>query len=150
MNWRKSADEALDYLGYFEQNLPYRDAIDLMLVFLGRRPACLVMDPEDEKLEKIRYFCEEYNLHMMVKENKRDSDPSRTAVFIFKEKGRFELIKNSEGRFYGFSERKVGKFLGFTDEDVEYFADNIEKGPIEAKTREKAAELAEEGLIDRE
>jgi len=142
--------EALEYLEYFEQNLPYRDAIDLMLVFLDERPACLVMDPEEEKLERIQDFCEKFGFHVKIRESKESSDLAKTGVFVSREGKRFELLEDSEGRFYGFSDRKVGEFLGFPEGDIDYFVENVTKGHVEARTREKARELTSEGLISRE
>ena len=150
VNWEDSTGEAAEFLEYFEQNLPYRDSVDLALVLLRERPACLIMDPEDEKLDKIRSFCEKFDLHIVLKKDEKGSGLSKTGVFVSREKERFELLEDSEGRFYGFSDREVGEFLGFPEEDIEYFAENIEDGPVESETREKAGELAEKGLIDRE
>lgn len=150
MKQNKSYAEAVEHFEYFEQNLPYRDAIDLMLVFLDKRPACLVMDPEEEKLENIRDFCGKIGFHVRIRESEESSDLAKTGVFVSRKRERFKLIENSEGRFYGFSDRKVGELLGFPEEDIEYFVENVKKGHVEARTREKARELASEGLIDRE
>ncbi len=142
--------EPLKDLEYFEQNLPYRDAIDLTLVYLGERPACLVMDPGEEEVRRIRKFCKKLGFYFLVKESVEYSDLSKTGVFVTKEKDRLNVLEDTNGRFYGFSDRKVGEFLGFPDEDVEYFAENIENGPLESETREKALELASEKVISRE
>ncbi len=150
MDHKESAAEALEDIEYFEQNLPYRDVIDLTLVYLGERPACLVMDPGKEEVRRIKEFCEKFGFHVLVKKSLESSDLSKTGVFVAREKDRLNMLEDSSGRFYGFSDRKVGEFLGFPDEDVEYFAENIENGPLEPETREKALELASEKIISRE
>lgn len=150
MKQDESSAEAVGYLEYFEQNLPYRDAIDLMLVFLDERPACLVMDPEEEKLENVQDFCEKFGFHVRIRKSEESSDLAKTGVFVSREKERFEILEDSDGRFYGFSDGKVGEFLGFPEEDIECFVENVKNGHVEARTREKARELASEGPIDRE
>ncbi|MFB6241261.1 MAG: hypothetical protein ABEJ36_00475 [Candidatus Nanosalina sp.] len=138
------------YMDFFLENLPHRECIDLFLVVLGERPACLVMDPDSEEREKLAEFCREFGLSFREQESRNESLLSSSGFFISRDESRFKHLKDSGGRFYGFSDRDVGKFLGFPEEDIEFFAENIEDGPLEVKTRKVVEDLVSHGEIDLE
>lgn len=143
-------DKAEEFIEFFLQKLPYRETLDLFLVILEKRPACLIMDPDEGEREKLAEFCREFDLEFREKSSKNESLLSSSGFFIAHDKSRFQKLQNSEGRFYGFSDRDVGDFLGFPEDDVEFFAEKVHEGPLEAKTREITEKMVEENLISQE
>lgn len=123
-----------------------RQALDLMLVFTGSRPACLIMDPDKEQTKELRELCNSENLAFTVKEDNTEGLGSH-GFFISRQTERLEMLENSEGRFYGLSDLDVGRFLGFPRQDTEYFHRNISENPVEPEIREKTSEMISKGEI---
>lgn len=134
-----------DYVDRFIQRFPRREALDLVLVGLGDRPACLVMDPGEEK-GLLRSYCD--SLGLAFRSYGGDSELARSGFFIAREKKRLEILENSEGRFYGLSDRDVGRFLGFPEDDIDYFRHKVGEKDLESGAREKARDMASEGHLE--
>ncbi len=147
---------------YFTEKLDDHVVIDeklaLLLLLLEERPGVLVMNPELDDRKILKQFAQEFDLEHLYTggEGERglkdkllheDSRMFKGGFFITDEKERFRILKESEGRFYGFSDRAVGRFLGYPEDDTEYFAENVVEGHIERPTREKAEELVSEGVL---
>lgn len=141
-------DKVEDYFDYFIDELPYRDVLDLFLMLIGERPACLVMNTDSGEVEKLKDFCQEFELYYRIEEG--ESKISGNAVFITSEEDRLEMLEKSDGRFCGFTDVQVGKFLGFPEEDAQYFSKNITEGQIEPEARRKTEEMIEKNLLSRE
>lgn len=141
-------DKVESYFDYFIDELPYRDVLDLFLMYIEERPSCLVMNTDSEEVEKLKDFCQTFNLHYQIEEG--ESKISGNAVFIALDKKRLKMLEKSNGRFCGFSDIQVGKFLGFPEEDAEYFSQNITNGQIEPEARRKAEKMIEDNLLSRE
>jgi hypothetical protein len=141
-------EEVEKYISYFLDNLPQRETVDVFLVLIGERPACLVMDPDTEEKQKLRDFCEVFDLNYLLKEREDGSMLSDSGFFISCKQDRFEMLEDSDGRFYGFSDRCVGEFLGFPEDDIEFFQENVKKGHVEAETRKVVEDLLSRGVID--
>jgi len=146
----EKSDKAEEFLEFFLQRLPYRETLDLFLVILEERPACLIMDPDKGEREKLAEFCREFDLEFREQSSKNESLLSSSGFFISCDEERFQKLQDSEGRFYGFSDRDVGDFLGFPEDDIEFFAENVEEGPVEVKTREITEKMVRENLISQE
>lgn len=144
-NKDKEESDIKKYFDYFLKELPYRDVLDLYLIFIEERPACLVMNTEPEEVRKLENFCREFDLHYRVEEGK--SKISGESVFITTEQDRLEMLEKSSGRFCGFTDIQVGRFLGFPEEDVEYFSENITDGQIEPEVRQKAEKMVQNGVL---
>lgn len=136
------------YFNYFIEELPYRDVLDLFLMLIDERPACLVMNTDSGEVEKLKGFCREFELYYRIEEG--ESKISGNAVFITSEKDRLGMLEKSDGRFCGFTDVQVGKFLGFPKEDAEYFSRNITDGQIEPEARRKTEEMIEDNLLSSE
>lgn len=141
-------DRVEDYFNYFIDELPYRDVLDLFLMLIEERPACLVMNTDSGEVEKLKEFCQEFELYYRVEEGA--SKISGNAVFITLEEYRLEMLDKSDGRFCGFTDVQVGKFLGFPEEDAHYFSKNITDGQIEPEARRKTEEMISDNLLPRE
>jgi hypothetical protein len=138
---------AEDHIKFFLKNLPLRETVDLFLLLLEERPACLIMDPDREETEKLKDFCNKFNLEYITREGSRDSMLSKSGFFVCRNENRLKMLKGSDGRFYGFSDRDVGNFLGFPDDDIEFFHENVERGHVESRTREVVQEMVSNGKI---
>jgi hypothetical protein len=145
-----NVEKVEDHMDFFLDNLSRRESVDLFLIVIGERPACLIMDPNETEKERLKDFCDDFDLHWREKQSKQDSTLSSSGFFISRDKRRFKHLKDSGGRFYGFSDVDVGRFLGFPEEDVEFFAENIEDGPLEVKTRKVVEDLVTRGKIPSE
>lgn len=141
-------DKIEEHISDFLELLPHRETVDLFLVVLEERPSCLVMDPDDEEKRKLERFCDDLDLSFLEAEDSEGSMLSDSGFFIAQDRERLDLLKGSDGRFYGFSDLDVGDFLGFPEDDIDYFAENIGDGPLEPETREAIEELVVEGEID--
>lgn len=141
----KKISQTEGYFEYFIDELPYRDVLDLFLMHIGERPACLVMNTDKGEVEKLKDYCNEFNLFLRVEDG--ESKISGNAVFITSEGNRLERLKKSDGRFCGFTDVQVGKFLGFPEEDADYFSRNITDGQIEPEARRKTEEMIEDDLL---
>lgn len=148
--WYMDVEKVEDYMDFFLDNLSRRESVDLFLIMMDERPACLIMDPDETEKERLKDICDDFDLHWREKGSEQDSALSSSGFFISRDKKRFKHLKDSDGRFYGFSDVDVGRFLGFPAEDVEFFAENIEDGPLEVKTREVVDELVTRGKIPSE
>ena len=134
------------------------EKLALYLLIIDERPGVLIMDPDFDDRKKLKDFCREYDLefHYTGGEGKRglkdrllgtDSRMFKGGFFICREKDQIKKLKQSEGRFYGFSDQGVGDFLGYPEDDIEYFSGNVTKGHIEKPTRDKAEELVSDKTI---
>lgn len=144
MNTEK--EKIREYFDYFREELPSRDVLDLFLLTINSRKSCLIMNTDDEEVEKLKQYCRELDLHYQVEEG--ESRISGKSVFISREEERLELLEKDDGRFCGFQDTAVGDFLGFPEEDAEYFSQNIEDGQIEPEVRRKLEEMIAEGSAE--
>lgn len=147
---------------YFEHRLTDAVVVDekleLLLLLIEERPGVLIMNPDYRDRNILQDFCDEFELEFLYtggeksrglldKILRRDTRLFKGGFFIARDRGRFEKLKETEGRFYGFSDEGVGNFLGYPEDDIEYFSNNVTEGHIERPTNEKAEELVSQGLI---
>ncbi|MBC5792548.1 MAG: hypothetical protein H8Z69_00765 [Nanohaloarchaea archaeon] len=135
---------------FFLEKLPerftWRECYELYLLVEGERPGALVMDPDSKDVELLKDFSHKFGLHFSVESS--DRGLSKQGFFASREKERLEILK-SEGRFYGLSDRAVGRFLGYPETSIEYFEENIGGKPIEQEVREKLSEMIEDESVDK-
>lgn len=137
-----------DYFVYFREELPNRDTLDLLLMSIGSRPSCLIMNTDEDEAKKLESFCNKMNFFYRIEEGK--SRISGKSVFITSEESRLDLLVKDEGRFCGFTDTAVGNFLDFPAEDAKYFSNNISDGQIEPLVRKKMSQMIENDLADEE
>jgi hypothetical protein len=126
-----------------------RETLDLLMMLQSTRPGCLIMDPNESLENKLQKFCKQ-NDYPFEQKKDNTSKLGKKGFFITENRERLEIINRGTGRFYGASDKKVGKFLGFPKESISYFNQNIEQGPIEPQAREKRKQLVEQGVITEE
>lgn len=139
------------FLEILRQELDDGSEYPLLLVAVGEKPAALTMNLTDDQAEVLREFCEEFELEVLFSEG-RVSKPGRVlddseqrpqkAAFIAESEDRFALLE--EGRFYGFSDRSVGRFLDFPESAVEFFAESEQPG---MESKREIEELKSTGEI---
>lgn len=148
MKQAQDREKVKQHFSYLLEELPYRDVLDLFLMFMDSRPSCLLMNLEEDEINDLESFCDDYNFLYRIEEG--DSALSASSMFIASEEKRLELLEKEDGRFCGFTDIKLGEFLGFPREDSEYFSENIRSGQIEPEVREKAREMISNGELDQE
>lgn len=149
---------------YFLKKLPGRipgnECLDLLLAKLGEKNGALVMGPDAWDRKLLEKFCEDLDLEYLYVEGesrsfldrvlRRDTRLLKGGFFVTREPGNLEKLKESEGRFYGFSDETVGRFLGYPEEAVSYFVKRAEDGSVEVRTEKLLDELLGEGRIEKE
>lgn len=148
---------------YFAKKLPERitpnECFALLLVVISQKPGALVMSPDFRDRNLLRSFCEDFDLEYLEIESeerslidrflRRDTRMLKGGFFVARDKESFEILKQSEGRFYGFSDKAVGKFLGFPEDDTDYFAERTKNEDIWKETEKVIEELIEEDKLKR-
>ncbi len=149
---------------YFLRKLPERlhehERLELLLLVTGEKPGALVMSPDNGDRELLEEFCEEFDLsylHSGGEERSffdrllgRDTRFLKGGFFVAREEDSLEELQDSEGKFYGFSDRAVGEFLGYPEEAVEYFIKRKKENHISIRTENVLEELVEEGELEEE
>jgi hypothetical protein len=148
---QKSAME--EHFSALPEKLRDGSSYPLLLVVLGEKSAALTMNVKDEQVEAIRQLCDEFDPHLKVYEG-RTSKPETSVgerpsfeqkgAFVARKEGRFEILEGSEGRFYGFSDKAVGKFLGFPESSIEFFDSHEQPGII---SRREIHRMRDEGEL---
>jgi hypothetical protein len=142
---------------FFREKLPKTidDSSDfpMLLMVLGEKQAALTMNASDEQISALEEFCDEFGFHLKVLEG-RTSKPSKAGAenpsfdqkgaFVATTEKRFEILEDSEGRFYGCSDKAVGEFLGFPESSIRFFNSCEQPG---LKSRQKINELMENGEV---
>lgn len=143
---------------FFREKLPNAlkdgSSYPLLLIVLGEKPGALTMNVSDEQIEVLERSCEEFGLHLKVSEGRVSKPDSPTGVkpsfeqrggFVARNPDRFHILQASEGRFYSFSDRAVGKFLGFPESAIEFFNSCEQPG---LRSRRRIEELKEKGMFN--
>ncbi len=141
------------------------NCLALLLMKQGEKPGVLIMSGDHRQKKKIRKICNVEDRHWRVygssieKENLRrkikkflgfsSSDPFDTAgIFVARNQERFEILEDSSGDFYGFTDSAVGEFLGYEKDSVEFY-ENLEKNETAVKPYdEKVDEMLENGDLE--
>lgn len=128
--------------GRIQQVLEDGSEYPIFLVAIGEKPGALTMNVDREQEEVLRKLSEELDLSIKVSEG-RVSKPgvnvgsrpehNQRCAFIAQNSERFEILEESDGRFYGFSDRAVGEFLGFPDSAISFFSEHEQPGMISKK-----------------
>jgi hypothetical protein len=118
------------------------------------------MSPDFKDRKILRSFCEDFSLYSLdIKGQERstldrllqkDSRTFKGGFFITSNEQRLENLKSSEGDFYGFSDKAVGKFLGYPEEDIKYFEEREIEGKVGSETEEIIEDMIEEDEINQE
>lgn len=167
----KSLKPAQNYLYYMEE--VFKDleefftldnCLALLLMREEEKPGVLIMSADGRQKEKIREICNRFDWHQKtfgsqeiekglagkIREflNISKQNPfSSEGIFVARNEKRFEILDKSSGNFYGLDETGVGKFLGYEEDAVEFYA-NVEKGSTAVEPyREKLEEMLESGKL---
>lgn len=134
MNYRK-IDEILEKL---EDSVTEDELLHFLMVALGEKPGGLVMDPPRPAVRKLEEALEELGLkYLKAGDEKRSflnrllgrEDPLSTIGFFFAKDGsRFDILEESEGEFYSFSNDAVGEFLGYPEKSVSFHGSSGKPG----------------------
>lgn len=121
-----------------EEDLTEDELFHLILVAIDQKPGGLIMDPDKESENKIEKEFARISLDhrslgdrdrgLVDKLLRRDNPFATRGLFFAKDRSRFEILEESEGDFYGCSDKAVGKFLGYPDDAVSYYTNNQEVG----------------------
>jgi hypothetical protein len=76
---------------------------------------------------------------------RRDTRMFKDGFFIARDEKALKRLEESDGKFYGFSDRGVGEFLGYPRESTIYYQES--RKPATEKSEEKLEELEEKGKI---
>jgi hypothetical protein len=144
----REIEEVEKHFHFFLEELPYKDVLDLFLMFLGERPSSLIMNAESQEIQKLENFCGRFEIHYRIEAGK--SAISQNAVFVTEEKARLENLEKVDGRFCGFTDEQVAEFLDYPEEDSEYFSENISSGQIEPEVRSKTREMIAENKLEQD
>jgi len=123
----------------------------VFLVTIGEKKAAVTMNVSKEQIEILKELCSRFDLSYRIGEG-RKSKPSKTtgekterkqrAFFVSNDESYFEVLE--EGRFYGFSDRSVGKLLGFPEKSVRFFVENEQPA---MKSRKTISKMREDGTF---
>ncbi|MFB6182434.1 MAG: hypothetical protein ABEI78_00060, partial [Candidatus Nanohaloarchaea archaeon] len=117
-----------DYYSNFRDRLEDGSSYPLVLLLLKQRPGAVVMHVEDKSEKILNEFAEEFKISTLKSEGRKSKSkaeekfyPNDKAIFLARNEKHFETLSQSETRFYGFSDKSVGEFLGFPEEAIQYF-----------------------------
>jgi len=127
---------------WFREKLPevlsYRKCYELLLLILEERPGTLIMNPSSEALEIIEDLADNFDLYLRTESS--DKGLSTEGVFLARDEEKLRDLE-SDGRFYGLSDKVVGRFLGYPEDSIEYFSENIGGKSLESVVRRKARKI---------
>ena len=111
-------------------------------------------------VKKLLEFCERSELEVKVVEGSdrslidrilgRDNRFMKDSVYLAKNPDRFEILEESEGNFNGFSDKAIGKFLGYPEEAIEYYSKKKEGEPAGKEFKNKIQEMTQKGELTQE
>ncbi|MFQ3275692.1 MAG: hypothetical protein ACI9LV_000967 [Candidatus Nanohaloarchaea archaeon] len=147
---------------YFSEKLSGKineqELLDLLLLVIGEKPGALVMGADRSTVKLLQNFAEDFDLKIKtVKGGKRslldkllgkDTRFQKDGVFITDDRKRFETLENSTGNFMGFSDRAVGKFLGYPEKSRNYYERKSGGELAGADIEDEISALEEEGETD--
>lgn len=137
---------------YFLQILPEIFPSDecraLISLVAGDRSGVLLMSVQEEDEDVVETFCDDFNLSVRFMGERNDLfDPG---AFITNDEERFKVLDDSHGKFYTCTDEAVGKFLGYPDNAVKYYAESDDDEVPGKDYQEKCLELYQEGELTEE
>lgn len=147
---------------YFLNKLPdkigYEQAFDILMMLIGEKPGALVMSPGLKEKKLLKEMCDRLDLEYKVTGGKersffdkllnRDTRVLKDGFFISRNEGALEELDESEGLFYGYSDKGVGQFLGYPKDSTLFYENSNDPAPD--KARSKIEDMIDEDKIDRE
>lgn len=144
------------FLEKLPEKIPYEQAFDILMMLTGEKPGSLVMSPSIKQKKVLEDLCEGLDLSYRITGGKerslldkvlrRDTRMFKDGFFIARDEKALERLEQSDGKFYGFSDRGVGEFLGYPKESTIYYQETRE--PATQASEEKIEELEEKGELD--
>ncbi|MFB6174780.1 MAG: hypothetical protein ABEJ87_02280 [Candidatus Nanohalobium sp.] len=139
---------------YFLEELPseigYEHSFDILMMLTGEKPGSLVMRPKPKQVQMLKQMCDELDLSYKITGGDKKSLVDRVlgidrrtfkdGFFLSRDEKALNRLEESEGKFYGFSDRGVGEFLGYPRDSTIYYQNSSE--PATEKTQKKIEELA--------
>lgn len=120
-----------------ESEINEDELFHLLMVALDEKPGGLVMDPDRDLSNVLERSLQELDLSyrklgdersLLDKLLRRKSIFDTKGLFYTRDDSRFDILEDSEGQFYGCSNRAVGEFLGYPLESVEYYSGSERPG----------------------
>lgn len=146
------------FMKFLPEKIGYNHAFDILMMLTGEKPGSLVMSPDRRQIEALEEMCEELDLSYRItggrersfldKLLRRDTRMLKDGFFIARDEKALERLEQSEGKFYGFSDRGVGEFLGYPKESTIYYEESTD--PATQASKEKINGLMEEGKLGEE
>lgn len=137
------------FMKYLPEKIGYDHAYDILMMLTGEKPGSLVMSPDTQQVEALEKMCEELDLSYKLTGGReksfldkllgRDTRMFKDGFFIARDEKGLNRLEQSEGKFYGFSDRGVGEFLGYPKESTIYYQEN--NMPAEQDSKEKVKDL---------
>lgn len=154
-----SAEELEKYfLDELPESIGYEQAFDILMMIVGEKPGSLVMSPDLDEINLLEDMCDELDLEYIItggnersfidKVLGRDTRVLKDGFFISRNEKALEELENSEGLFYGYSDKGVGSFLGYPKDSTLFYENSDEPAPEKAKS--KIEEMRENDKIDKE
>ena len=143
------------FMKFLPEKIGYDHAYDILMMLTGEKPGSLVMSPDVEQRKALEEMCEQLDLSYKVtggrqrslldKLLRRDTRLFKDGFFIARDEKALERLEQSEGKFYGYSDKGVGEFLGYPRESTIYY-DSTE--PSTKASEKKIKELEKEGKLE--
>lgn len=119
------------FIEEFSDALIDEEAYHLLLLILGEKPGALLMGVKDSDTKIIKDFCNDFDLEMKAIAGEKRSILDRVlrretvltgpSIYIAENKDRFDLLKYSEETDERFSDKAIGKFLGYPEDALRYY-----------------------------
>lgn len=146
------------FMKFLPEKIGYDHAYDILMMLTGEKPGSLVMSPEKDQIEALEEMCEELDLSyrltggreksLLDKVLGRDTRLLKDGFFIARDEKALGRLEQSEGIFYGFSDRGVGEFLGYPKESTIYYQENYK--PPAQDSKKKVKELKGERISEKD
>ncbi|MFB6115540.1 MAG: hypothetical protein ABEK04_04535 [Candidatus Nanohalobium sp.] len=146
------------FLDKLPESIGHEQAFDILMMLMGEKPGALVMSPNPGEKNLLEDMCEELDLSYKVTGGKkrswldkvlnRDTRVFKDGFFIARDEKALDHLDESEGMFYGYSDRGVGEFLGYPEDSTLFYENSTD--PATEKSEQKIEEMKEEGKISSE
>lgn len=146
------------FMKYLPDKIGYNHAYDILMMLTGEKPGSLVMSPDVEQRKALEEMCEQLDLSYKItggrkrslldKLLRRDTRLFKDGFFIARDEKALERLEQSEGKFYGYSDKGVGEFLGYPRESTIYYENSTD--PATKASEKKIEELETEEKLEKD
>lgn len=143
------------------------NCLALLLMRACEKPGVLIMSGDSRQKVKIKDLCSQEDWYWRVYGGSIDEETfleklkrftgfssqdlfDSAGIFVCQDSERFEILEESSGDFYGFTDSAVGDFLGYEDDAVEFYEKLEGVETAVAPYRDKVEELVDSGDLEEE